>query len=200
MTSSASSLPSLPHLSLEVFPEFITIDESSTQQLINRTTLNIPVSLCNNRSSPVQNLLKLYVYDTHPSCLTVDLELFVEEVGYSYNWITDLVLIRLFQTFPGRTYDPQQADIFVVPYLHMAHCMKAGYWIQCKSLPERGTSKDVLGQLPYYNVFYSTSTCVLLVRIRVYFSSLVDASTLVGHVWSSMESQRQANYPNESSF
>ncbi|KAG7365844.1 hypothetical protein IV203_028514 [Nitzschia inconspicua] len=114
------------------------------------------------------------IYDPDVATIKGDLEDFVAEVEYSYYWITDLVglagsqtwsLIRLFQSCPGRTYDPpKQADIFVVPYLYMAHCMKAGYWILCKSLPDKGNIKRRSGTFAILQCIYGTSTFVLLVR------------------------------------
>jgi hypothetical protein len=121
------------------------------EALVNQTTLDIPADAYRTETSPVRDLLKVYVYDSLPPNLSTELEEFIETVGHKYNWITDLVLVRLFQTFPGRTYDPADADIFVVPYLHIAHCMKAGYMIECRSLNEKTTSTELFQHLSFYN-------------------------------------------------
>ena len=152
--------------------------------------LDVPVELYQNATSPVSDLLKVYVYDllekehssnsntnsnlnsnTSNSSLPFDFtrdvfEWFVRE-RYDSNWITDVPLIRLFQSFPGRVMDPAQADIFVVPYPHAGHCMKGpGYQLKCTQLDDNvnvninananatktKTTKDiVLNSLPYYN-------------------------------------------------
>jgi hypothetical protein len=105
-----------------------------------------------NQTSPVQHLLKVYVYDNLPSHLSVDVEDKIEKDLYNSNWNTDLALIRLFRTFPGRTFDPEEADIFVVPYPHMAHCMTTpGYGPECRQLPKIETKNQVFSSLKYYN-------------------------------------------------
>ncbi|KAK1741967.1 hypothetical protein QTG54_007540 [Skeletonema marinoi] len=40
------------------------------------------------------------------------------------NFKADLGLLDLFRTFPGRTKNPDEADIFVVPYPHASHCLQ----------------------------------------------------------------------------
>lgn len=75
-------------------------------------------------------LLKAYVYDSIPSHLTVEV---LEPCVLSStlpnvpkkrdNFMADVTLIRLFETYPGRTKDPSQADVFVVPYPHKTHCI-----------------------------------------------------------------------------
>jgi Exostosin family len=86
--------------------------------------------------------LKVYVYDdTHlPSYLSSDL---IEETiqnAYNMNHVTEIVLIRLFESFDGRTYDPNEADIFVVPYPHIAHCHTTpGYKLHCGNVEFNST-------------------------------------------------------------
>ena len=41
--------------------------------------------------------------------------------------------------------------MFVVPYLHMAHCLSVGYLPKCRVMKERHVRRDVHGHLPFYN-------------------------------------------------
>jgi Exostosin family len=117
----------------------------------DRSVLDIPIHHYQSSTSPVQDLLRVYVYDTLPPHLSTELEQFVVEQAYQSNFATDIALIRLFQTFPGRTYDPYQADILVVPYSHLAHCRSTpGYQMHCGNLPIPNATA-VLQHLPYYN-------------------------------------------------
>ena len=86
----------------------------------------------NNQASILSSdpLLKVYVYDNLPASLTVDaLEQCVFNRTYSNiekkkdNFMADVFIIRLFESYPGRTYDANEADLFVVPYPHKTHCI-----------------------------------------------------------------------------
>jgi hypothetical protein len=44
-------------------------------------------------------------------------------VANRYNYNNDVAFLDLFLTYPGRTFDPNEADLFVVPYPHRSHCL-----------------------------------------------------------------------------
>ena len=76
---------------------------------------------------------------------------------YNSNWITDYILIKLFQS---------EADIYVVPYPHIGHCMKTpGYTLHCKQLDSYNARNDinynitkhVFDNLKYYDNNSNTS-------------------------------------------
>jgi hypothetical protein len=131
-----------------------TTSISMFKNMMKQSTLDIPIAMYQNTSSPVQDLIKVYVYDTLPSNLSTDLMDDVIQNAYEKNHITDVILINLFETFPGRTYDPAQADIFVVPYPHITHCFhshkRTGYKLYCGNLPMAETT-SIFQHLPYYD-------------------------------------------------
>ena len=96
-----------------------------------RSVFNIPLSEYQNKTSPVQDLLKVYVYEL-PSDIGEDIEQCTID-GYLYapdgdartkeDYRAEIPLINLFRSFPGRTFDPDKADIYVVPYAHAGHCL-----------------------------------------------------------------------------
>lgn len=43
--------------------------------------------------------------------------------NYRYNYNTDVALVEWFRHYPGRTRDPSEADLFVVPYPHWSQCL-----------------------------------------------------------------------------
>jgi Exostosin family len=129
-------------------------------EAINRTVLAFPIDLWpNNPTStwPLRDLnLRVYLYDTSSwpeelrtvsSCrLKYYLNASLEPVPSNDNRIADVGLIRLFQTYPGRVYDPSEADIFVVPYPHASHCfsncLRGSYQPSCG-----GVSQDLIDDL-----------------------------------------------------
>lgn len=88
-------------------------------------------TLPNRPSLMEQSLLKVYVYDTIPHNFTADVleacllnKTSVKRMPQRINnFMADVDIIRLFQNYPGRTYNPNEADIFVVPYPHKTHCI-----------------------------------------------------------------------------
>ena len=126
---------------------------SKFKSMINKSTLDIPIEMYQNKTSPVQDLLKVYIYDTLPSNLSTNLIQDIIHSRHDHNLNTDVVLINLFETFPGRTYNPDEADIFVVPYPHVAHCHGSeGYALFCQHVNEEDTTA-VLQYLKYYNPY-----------------------------------------------
>lgn len=115
--------------------------------------LAIPVSEYQHLSSPVKDLLKVYVYDpdTLPGNLSQYTKLPPERV-IPTNTNTEVVLLNLFQSFPGRTLNASEADIFVVPYLHANHCFDTppGLRLGCSNV-QKSVLQDVMDSLPYLN-------------------------------------------------
>mmetsp|Transcript_31985 Transcript_31985/g.58611 ORF Transcript_31985/g.58611 Transcript_31985/m.58611 type:complete len:462 (-) Transcript_31985:453-1838(-) len=65
----------------------------------------------------------------------------------------DIAIIDLFRTYPGRTDDPDAADLFVVPYAHASHCVSkpTGVWMgACKHIGHDLMKKGVFDTLEYY--------------------------------------------------
>jgi phosphatidylserine decarboxylase len=95
----------------------------------NLSMFSIPLEkwACSNFSSPAN--VKVFVYDNlHPNLTTR-----VEEC------LIDLYIntIYLFRTMPSRTFNPNDADIFVVPYAAEGHCQCAkGYSWNCAQVPQ----------------------------------------------------------------
>ncbi|KAL3923063.1 MAG: hypothetical protein SGILL_001870 [Bacillariaceae sp.] len=115
------------------------------------STLDILLEDYQNSTSPVKDLLKVYVYDNLPYNLSGELEEFMTSHPNS-NFVGDRVLFQLFRSFPGRTYNADEADIFVVPYAHRAHCAYAeGYLPWCKHLPYHHAKTAVFSHLKYHN-------------------------------------------------
>jgi hypothetical protein len=126
---------------------------SKFKSIVNKSILDIPIELYQNATSPVQDLLKVYVYDTLPNQLSTNLIHDIIHSRHDHYLNTDVVLINLFQTFPGRTYNPDEADIFVVPYPHVAHCHGSeGYALYCQHVNQEDTTA-VLQYLKHYNPF-----------------------------------------------
>lgn len=165
---------------LEPVPSPLLVSASSSEEkaewklAINRTALAYPIETWQTSptttwspSWPLQDLdLKVFVYDssTWPmgtgdavrQCL-LDHYLNATETPSpsNDNRITDLGIIQLFQTFPGRVYDPQQADVFVVPYPHASHCMSGHcrpgpYKQNCGGVPQSMIDDLVDKQLTYF--------------------------------------------------
>mmetsp|Transcript_22200 Transcript_22200/g.46831 ORF Transcript_22200/g.46831 Transcript_22200/m.46831 type:complete len:550 (-) Transcript_22200:408-2057(-) len=85
--------------------------------------------------SPMMGNLTIFFYETLRPDMGADL---VEKMRTQYsdrnnsetNAQADIAIIDLFRTFPGRTDNPSEADIFVVPYPHASHCVSkpTGVW------------------------------------------------------------------------
>lgn len=121
---------------------------------LNRTVLAYPIDKWEpeNLHWPLRNLdLKVFVYDTSlwpteiggvQDCrLRQYLNASKQPFPSNDNRIADIGIIQLFQTYPGRVYDPQEADVFVVPYPHASHCFtdecRAGpYQPNCGGVPQ----------------------------------------------------------------
>ena len=69
------------------------------------------------------------------------------------NFKADLGLLDLFRTFPGRTKNPDEADIFVVPYPHASHCLQLntvkGWARECGHI-SRSSINEIISGLMHY--------------------------------------------------
>lgn len=94
----------------------------------------------------MRDLLKVYVYEHQripgPENLTTnELEEYAKVV-----FPFDSVIFKLFRSFPGRTYNPTEADIFVAPYAHWTHCIdlfqkRGGYIHSCGQMSAQEVKK-----------------------------------------------------------
>lgn len=68
-----------------------------------------------------------------------------------YNRNGDVVLSKIFTQYRGplRTYDPTEADAFIVPYPATAHCACLNDRARCKLVSNDDIKTNVLGNLPY---------------------------------------------------
>ena len=100
--------------------------------------------------------LKIFVYENLPDRLTGSVEqclldLYIQTVDHVENFKAELGLIYLFRTYPGRTYDPNEADLFVVPYAAEGHCQcHEGYTWNCAQVPGEDMV-DLRNHLLYMN-------------------------------------------------
>jgi hypothetical protein len=72
---------------------------------------------------------------------------------YRNNYNSDVVIIQSFQNYPGRVKNPQEADIFVVPYPHKSHCLchkMVDMTVRCH-YPESAFQSQILANLQHYN-------------------------------------------------
>lgn len=114
----------------------------------NFSMFSIPLENWAKTSSFSPTNLKVYVYDNiHPN-LTTSVEncllnTYTNTTDHVENFKAELGLIYLFRTYPGRTWNPNDADIFVVPYAAEGHCQCAeGYTWNCAQVP--ATDMDLL--------------------------------------------------------
>eukprot|EP00804_Cyclotella_cryptica_P013473 CCRYP_005185-RB/>CCRYP_005185-RB protein AED:0.04 eAED:0.04 QI:118/1/1/1/0.5/0.33/3/526/403 len=126
-------------------------DVSMFHQKISKGTIGAP--------SFANSSISIYIYDTIPHKIGPYVE---ETMTRRYamnnvskiNFMADVAIIELFRTYPGRTYDPHSAQLFIVPYPHGSHCLLEAYttqWMnECKHVSTGTIQKQVLGNLPYY--------------------------------------------------
>jgi hypothetical protein len=118
----------------------------------------------NSPNATTRPLLRVYVYENLPSEFTTDVEDFVTKQKYATmakadNFGADVPIINLFRNYNGRTYDPTQADVFVVPYPHRSHCLSKladsvryrGGAQHCAVVPKE-TIDQLLASLSYLNM------------------------------------------------
>ena len=109
-----------------------------------------------NASSFSPAKLKIYVYDTLPANMTTGVEnclldTYTNTIDHVENFKAELGLVYLFRTYPDRTWNADEADLFVVPYAAEGHCQCAeGYTWNCGQVPQ--TDIDLLrNSLLYLN-------------------------------------------------
>jgi hypothetical protein len=88
--------------------------------------------------------------------------------NYKSNYAADTAYLQWFQRYPYQTTDPEQADLFVVPYLHKSVCLchtdistTSRVSARCPFTP-RDFSKQVLHRLPYYHKYRPRHLFLLL--------------------------------------
>jgi hypothetical protein len=130
----------------------------SSIELKNHSTMFAlpPLEWRSDYPSPVAGLLKFYIYENLPKELGVDVEDQLYELyrneSYDNNYKVDLALLQLFRSFPGRTWKPEEADIFVVPYLHAGHCiLQYGWSVGCRQVTTKVFVEQLYPSLTYFN-------------------------------------------------
>jgi hypothetical protein len=70
-----------------------------------------------------------------------------------FNRNGDVVLSKIFSEYQGplRTFDPVDADVFIVPYAATAHCVCRNDRARCKLVSDQDIQQNVLQNLPYLN-------------------------------------------------
>jgi len=135
-----------------------------TPRLYDSFSFLPPLPATNAPSISSEPLLKVYVYDDIPPSLTINvlepcvLSSSLRNVPKKRdNFMADVTIIRLFQTYPGRTYNPNEADLFVVPYPHKTHCIcnlhingKLPKDNHCPQVPQQDIDL-LLSSLTYFN-------------------------------------------------
>jgi hypothetical protein len=107
----------------------------------NFSMFAIPAEKWANTSAFVPTKLKVYVYDTLPAKLTTNVEkclidTYTNTVDHVENFKAELGLVNLFRSYPGRTYNAEEAELFVVPYAAVGHCQcHEGYSWNCAQVP-----------------------------------------------------------------
>ena len=95
--------------------------------------------------------LKIFVYDL-PYELGQAIENFLYKLyvhdGKETNFKVELALIQLFRSYPCRTWNASEADLFVVPYPHAGHCLTLGWTLNCQG---KLGFKPFLRSSPHYN-------------------------------------------------
>ena len=137
-------------------PRALTDANQTDMLVVPEEMYNISTPLFSNdgiQACPVQ----FFVYDVYdlPADLGTDLEEWAVTTDLKLeNMQLELALIRLFRTSPCRVRDPNTADIFVVPYMHTAHCVRRipteGYKIFCGNVPHKEVD-HLLDSLTHFN-------------------------------------------------
>ncbi len=150
------------------FNAVLNVEKSMKPTSVDRTMLAYPTESWKPDLNDwiLQDLgLKVFVYDkaTWPNEIGKVHECRLLQYGnesepadtVNDNRIGDIGIIQLFQTYPGRVYDPKQADVFVVPYPHASHCFsdkcRSGpYQPNCGGVPQSLIDDLVDRQLTYF--------------------------------------------------
>ena len=157
-------MESKPNCNMTRFPvELLSPSEDNGEKRINVdfesmftnfTTSNETIPQAKDVNSIIGNLT-IYFYETIPKDMGIDLErnisaLYASKGIKEENMKADLAIIQLFRTYHNRIYDPNKADIFVVPFPHAAHCLVHPGWANaCGHVPSETIQKGVLDNLPY---------------------------------------------------
>jgi hypothetical protein len=74
-------------------------------------------------------------------------------LSYRYNYNSDVAYLKRFYDYPYRTDNPDQADLFLVPYPHKSHCVChkdfSSFSARCDLTPVQ-IQDNVLNRLSYY--------------------------------------------------
>ncbi|KAL7536111.1 hypothetical protein ACHAXR_006921 [Thalassiosira sp. AJA248-18] len=112
----------------------------------------------NITTSPMLGNISIYFYETLRKDVGEDLvnklrEQYAQRNNTASNGQADIAIIDLFRSFPGRTDDPKEADIFIVPYPHASHCISkpGGIWLNaCGHIGQNLVQDGVFKTLNHY--------------------------------------------------
>ena len=113
-----------------------------------------------HQSTRSADLLSIFIY-TLPNevgaQMVDEMRLGYSNGTYTYeNFKSDIAIIDLFGSYPKQTRDPNEADLFVVPYPHSSHCVWAagqpgGTWMHgCRQVSAATLHEKVFSQLVHY--------------------------------------------------
>eukprot|EP00563_Minutocellus_polymorphus_P015752 CAMPEP_0181058210 /NCGR_PEP_ID=MMETSP1070-20121207/20684_1 /TAXON_ID=265543 /ORGANISM="Minutocellus polymorphus, Strain NH13" /LENGTH=152 /DNA_ID=CAMNT_0023137719 /DNA_START=421 /DNA_END=879 /DNA_ORIENTATION=+ len=87
--------------------------------------------------------MSLYVYEDLPEVLTLEVEkqFWNSSIHVNEDCLTEWAFLQLFRTSPCRTQSIREANLFVVPYMHISDCMTSaqlhgGYGPGCSSVSD----------------------------------------------------------------
>ena len=123
--------------------------------------------------------LKIFFYDNLPADVGKDVEEAMYRIYTGFNstmlpvclnYMSELALIQLFRSYPGRTWNASEADLFFVPYGHGSHCAITPEWqtgcphIAQESLDGLFSSLHFFRQHPYRHIFLTAQGSFLIHR------------------------------------
>lgn len=142
------------------FNSSVHTDESYRNDLKNTSVI---VQSALGQTNISTRPLRVFVYEGLPPALTTlveqcELGKRVKGAGQKKdNFMADIPIINLFRTYPFRTWNPSEADVFVVPYPHKSHCMcnlrlpgpRTG--LHCPQVPHEDIDL-LISSLSYFNL------------------------------------------------
>lgn len=126
-----------------------------------------------------EDLLKIFVYDNLPANVGKDVEESIYKIytgsnstmlPLCLNYMSELALLQLFRSYPGRTWNASEADLYFVPYAHGSHCAITPEWqtgcphIAPESLDGLFDSLYFFHQHPYRHIFLTAQGSFLIHR------------------------------------
>jgi Exostosin family len=163
-----------------------TSQNSSTMHLPPyQSMFSVPKSLWKLEGAKIAAVtgknLRVYVYETIPVQYTDEIiSCIMRQAGVNASTsssfsslstkMADVAIIQLFRTYPGRVYKVEDADLFVVPYPHAAHCYCADGWEKACGQVDDTTINTIFESLPYYNASTAARHLFILSGIQYFMN------------------------------